>query len=394
MDKPLYATTLTGQPLDRQQEPAMSQPLTAESLRIGGLDPHAEFAPPTDREPQLARVKLELLRPNPNQPRKHFGEPELQELMESIRQAGLIQPIAVRPSVAGSYLIVAGERRYRAFQRLSQEDRQYATIPAIIQYRSDQEVAVAALIENVVREDLNPIERAQALQDLKKALKLSWEGVAAKVGLSVRHVYFLTGMLKLRKDFREAVDAGQLTEKHARALGKLSAQPEQAWRLFEYLTAHPQLTGDDALDLVTWMRKHPGLSPDAAQEARTAALHKPEPAKPTRKATAAPVEPDSSSAGLLPATTAPVASLQAALAVLHDLNPAQLSGQDRETLRQTLFALQFKTLQLLAGVAATDQVAPVPVAPGATATAVAHPDVQWPNHLDAVTEPSSAPTAR
>jgi ParB family chromosome partitioning protein len=369
----------------------MSQPFTADSLRIGGLDPHAEFAPPTDREPQLARVKLELLRPNPNQPRKHFGEPELQELMESIRQAGLIQPIAVRPSVAGSYLIVAGERRYRAFQRLSQEDRQYATIPAIIQYRSDQEVAVAALIENVVREDLNPIERAQALQDLKKALKLSWEGVAAKVGLSVRHVYFLTGMLKLRKDFREAVDAGQLTEKHARALGKLSAQPEQAWRLFEYLTAHPQLTGDDALDLVTWMRKHPGLSPDAAQEARTAALNKPEATKPTRKTAPAAPEPTPVPEQLA-AAPAPVASLQAALAVLHDLNPAQLNGQERETLRQTLFALQFKTLQLLAGVAATDQVAPVPVAPGATATAVAQPEVPWPNHLDAVTEPSSAPS--
>lgn len=374
---------------------------------VANLDPHAQFAPSDDREPVLARVRLELLRPNPNQPRKHFGEAELQELMASIREAGLIQPIVVRPSVAGSYLIVAGERRYRAFQRLVQTNAEFATIPAIIQYRSDQEVAVATLVENVVREDLNPLERAQALHDLKKALKLSWEGVAAKVGLSVRHVYFLTGMLKLRKDFREAVDAGQLTEKHARALGKLSTQPEQAWKLFEHLTANPQLTGDDALDLVTWMRKHPGLSPAAADEARRAE-------RPARKAAAAPAlepsveappeaavvpAPRPAAAPLPPVT--PVASLQQALGVLHTLNPASLPDAEREALRQTLFALQFKALQLLAGVAAAEPAAPIPVAPSAVASAsvgvaVAGPAAkplavdssEWPAHLQAVTEPS------
>lgn len=391
---------------------------------VANLDPHAQFAPSDDREPVLARLPLELLRPNPNQPRKHFGEAELQELMASIREAGLIQPIVVRPSVAGSYLIVAGERRYRAFQRLSQDNRQFATIPAIIQYRSDNEVAIATLVENVVREDLSPLERAQALHDLKKALKLSWEGVAAKVGLSVRHVYFLTGMLKLRKDFREAVDAGQLTEKHARALGKLSTQPEQAWKLFEHLTAHPELTGDDALELVTWMRKHPGLSPAAADEARKAdkparksaqtatrelaAPAEPEPAAPVLAA--APLAPAFPSATLAPmsaaaplapvsavAPLAPVASLQQALGVLHTLNPAALPDAEREALRQTLFALQFKALQLLAGVAAAEPVAPIPVAPSAIASASVGAATQpaplvdaaaWPAHLQAVTEPS------
>lgn len=372
---------------------------------VANLDPHAQFAPSDDREPVLARLPLELLRPNPNQPRKHFGEAELQELMASIREAGLIQPIVVRPSVAGSYLIVAGERRYRAFQRLRESNSQFATIPAIIQYRSDHEVAIATLVENVVREDLSPLERAQALHDLKKALKLSWEGVAAKVGLSVRHVYFLTGMLKLRKDFREAVDAGQLTEKHARALGKLSTQPEQAWKLFEHLTAHPDLTGDDALELVTWMRKHPGLSPAAADDARkadkparkSAREAAPEPESASLQPVAVPAPASAAGSAPSPAPLAPVASLQQALGVLHTLNPASLPDAEREALRQTLFALQFKALQLLAGVAAAEPAAPIPVAPSAIASASMGAVLQspavvdasgWPPHLQAVTEPS------
>ena len=215
--------------------------------------------------PELRMLDLRDLRPDPNQPRKFFGDKELQELASSIRSVGLIQPIAVRPSFAGTYTIVAGERRYRAYQWLAATLPEFQRIPAIVQDRSDADSALAALIENVVREDLNPIERAEALRELKKRMNTTWEAVAERVGISVRHVHFLTGMLKLNAEFRQALTDQSMTEKHARALRKLTADPKGAWQLFEYLKAHPQLTGDEAIALAATMAKHPGTSAEAAQ---------------------------------------------------------------------------------------------------------------------------------
>lgn len=239
---------------------------TAPDLRLP--EPSAAAPLPSPR-PALATAELRLidlrdLRPDPNQPRKFFSEKDLRELAASIRSVGLIQPIAVRPSFAGTYTIVAGERRYRAYQWLAAEDPQFQQIAAIVQDRSDADSALAALIENVVREDLNPIERAEALKELKKRMNTTWEGVAERVGISVRHVHFLTGMLKLNADFRQALSDQTLTEKHARALRKLASDPKGAWQLFEYLKAHPQVSGDEALALAATMGKHPGTSPEAA----------------------------------------------------------------------------------------------------------------------------------
>lgn len=212
----------------------------------------------------LESLPLHLIRPNPNQPRKYFPSRELAELIDSIRTVGLVQPIVVRPAVAGSYTIVAGERRYRAFQVLAAENPRFGTIPAVVAPRGDAEMQVAALVENIVRDDLNPIERAEALHSLKTELQTNWEGVAKRVGMSVRHVHFLTGMLKLRKDFKDAVATGQMTEKHTRALRKLGPEQPAAYDLFEYLTRHPHVTGDQAMDLATVMAKHAGVSAEEA----------------------------------------------------------------------------------------------------------------------------------
>jgi ParB family chromosome partitioning protein len=248
---------LPADPLQRDTAPDLKVPPAETPAQ--GLDSVQRFG-----APELKLIELGDLRPDPNQPRKFFSEKELLDLAASIRSVGLIQPIAVRPSFAGTYTIVAGERRYRAYQWLAKTDPQFKTIPAIVQDRNDADSALAALIENVVREDLNPIERAEALKELKKRMNTTWEGVAERVGISVRHVHFLTGMLKLNADFRQALSDQTLTEKHARALRKLAGDPKGAWQLFEFLKAQPQISGDEALALAATMGKHPGTSPEAA----------------------------------------------------------------------------------------------------------------------------------
>lgn len=240
---------------------------TEPDLKVAPLLKPAPIAPasPPQGIAELRMVDLRDLRPDPNQPRKFFGEKDLQDLAASIRSVGLISPIAVRPSFAGTYTIVAGERRFRAYQWLATTSPEFQQIPAIVQDRNDADSALAALIENVVREDLNPIERAEALRELKKRMNTTWEGVAERVGISVRHVHFLTGMLKLNADFRQALSDQSMTEKHARALRKLAGDPKGAWQLFEFFKGHPQVTGDEAIALAATMAKHPGTSPEAAQ---------------------------------------------------------------------------------------------------------------------------------
>lgn len=304
--------------------------------------------PPPERGPaqlgaaELKSIDLRDLRPDPNQPRKFFSEKELHDLAASIRSVGLIQPIAVRPSFAGTYTIVAGERRFRAYQFLAATLPEFQTIPAIVQDRSDADSALAALIENVVREDLNPIERAEALRELKKRMNTTWEGVAERVGISVRHVHFLTGMLKLNADFRQALQDQTLTEKHARALRKLAADPKGAWQLFEHLKAHPQISGDEALALAASMAKHPGTPPEAAQallaEGRIAAPKQRAPRAPAGAAA------DEVGRGVAQALSGLAAFIDAAPSVV----PTDLDLEQQAQLRQAAQQAQQRLASLLA----------------------------------------------
>lgn len=212
----------------------------------------------------LVPIALDRLVPSPWQPRQTFPEGKLEELALSIRTSGLVQPIVVRPTASGLFEIVAGERRVRACERLAREDGRFSRVPAIVQMLTDEEARVAALVENLVREDLNPVERGEALRSLKGALGTTWEGVARRVGVSKRAVLFQVGLVKLRAEFRDAVAVGRLTEKHARALRKLPQQGSQAWELFELLMAKPEVTGDGALAIASVLRKDPAWSAEEA----------------------------------------------------------------------------------------------------------------------------------
>lgn len=157
-------------------------------------------------------IEIAMISPDPDQPRRHFDETALQELADSIAKRGVIQPIIVRPS-GSTYQIVAGERRWRAAQRA-----QLHRIPAIVRDFSDAETREIALIENIQREDLNPIEEAEAYRKLIGQFGHSQDALAKLVGKSRSHVANLMRLLELPRSVQDAVMEQRLTMGHARAL--------------------------------------------------------------------------------------------------------------------------------------------------------------------------------
>ena len=162
----------------------------------------------------LASIPVARIEPLPGQPRKHFDENALEELAQSISRRGVIQPIIVRPlERKGRYQLVAGERRWRAAQRAKMHE-----IPAIVRDLDQREVMAIALIENIQREDLNPIEEARAYQHLAEAEDMSQADIAALVDKSRSHVANLQRLLALPEPVIRLVEVGKLSMGHARAL--------------------------------------------------------------------------------------------------------------------------------------------------------------------------------
>ena len=159
----------------------------------------------------LANLSVAAIEPHPEQPRRHFDETALEELAVSIGKRGVIQPVIVRPFGDGRYQLVAGERRWRAAQKA-----QLHEIPALIRDLEDQDVMAIALIENIQREDLNPIEEARAYQRLAETLPPS--SVASLVGKSRSHVVNMQRLLVLPPTVLEHLESGRLSMGHARAL--------------------------------------------------------------------------------------------------------------------------------------------------------------------------------
>lgn len=168
------------------------------------------------------RIPIEKLKANPNQPRKIFDEDSLQELAASIREHGIIQPIIVEESPDGTYIIVAGERRSRAARLAGLRE-----VPAIIRNYSDERRLEVALIENVQRSDLNPIEEAQAYKRLMELTGLSQDEVAARVGKNRSTVANALRLLKLPEDMQNALSAQQMTSGHARAILSVANPADQ-----------------------------------------------------------------------------------------------------------------------------------------------------------------------
>ncbi|MBK8456201.1 MAG: ParB/RepB/Spo0J family partition protein [Phyllobacteriaceae bacterium] len=177
---------------------------------IGEIDRPAAIPPRADRD-----APIELIERNPRNPRRRFGEAELDELAQSIRQHGIVQPVVVRPASgrAGHFEIIAGERRWRAAQRAG-----LSTIPVLVRDLDDRAALEIAIVENVQRADLNPVEEAQGYQQLVDGHAYTQNDLATIVGKSRSHVANTLRLLKLPQPVLDMLEDGSLSAGHARTL--------------------------------------------------------------------------------------------------------------------------------------------------------------------------------
>lgn len=189
-----------------------------------GLDallPSAESKLP---ESGIRQIPTTQISPNPRQPRARFDQEELKELAESIREHGVIQPlILTQGDTAEQFTIIAGERRLMAAQLINLEE-----VPAIIRGASDQELVELALVENVQRADLSPLETAEAYRQLSEDFNLSHEVIAARVGKNRVTVTNTLRLLKLPDDVKQSLASGEISEGHARTLLALPSAEAQS----------------------------------------------------------------------------------------------------------------------------------------------------------------------
>ncbi len=197
------------------------------SALLGEVDPPGEAQVSPEGTHVSQQAPIELLRRNPDQPRRMFGEAELAELTESVRERGVLQPILVRPApgAVGEFQIVAGERRWRAAQRAGLH-----VVPILVRPLDDAEVAEIGIIENVQRTDLNALEEAQGYRLLLERFGRTQEAIAKTVGKSRSHVANALRLLNLPAVVREHLEAGRLTAGHARAIAA-APDPERLARI-------------------------------------------------------------------------------------------------------------------------------------------------------------------
>jgi ParB family chromosome partitioning protein len=196
---------------------------------LHSLLPTRATAPPPDSAPAPAvpdgdvqRLPIEQVTPNPNQPRRDFDEAALLELAQSIEHDGIIQPIIVRKTAASQYQIIAGERRWRAAKLGGLQQ-----IPVIVRNADDQQALELAIVENIQREDLNPIELATAFQRMATELGLSHDQIGHKTGKERTTITNAVRLLQLPDDLQGMVAARQLSPGHARALLKFEDEQTQ-----------------------------------------------------------------------------------------------------------------------------------------------------------------------
>jgi ParB family chromosome partitioning protein len=171
----------------------------------------------------IMQVSIDSIQRNPRQPREKFDINELENLAASIREHGVIQPLIVAPGRGGIYILVAGERRLQASRKAGLK-----TVPVVIRTATDQQLLELALVENVQRADLNPIEEAEAYQGLAKEFGMSHEVIASRVGKSRVAVTNTLRLLDASAAVKQALVDGRITEGHARAMLSLSAMAQEA----------------------------------------------------------------------------------------------------------------------------------------------------------------------
>ena len=210
---------------------------------------------------EVVQVPPDAISPNPFQPREKIDPATLEGLVESIRQNGLLQPITVR-RMGDGYQLVAGERRWRAALQIG-----LPTIPVVVRDLNDQQMLEVALIENIQREDLNPIEKARAYQQLIKTFNLTQEAAAARLGQERSTVANFIRLLDLPDEIQEIVSRGTISMGHARALLALDDKKKQ-WEICK-LIVKDDLSVRATEQLVT----PPARKKAAKQKARTKAAH-------------------------------------------------------------------------------------------------------------------------
>src|SRR3954454_6184286 len=180
-----------------------------------GLAASLSVSAPEDGTPggELRELAVDLIRPNKDQPRRRFDEAGLQSLAEAVQERGVTQPVLVRPRAGGTYELVAGERRWRAAKLAGLE-----RMPALVQDHDDATTLEVALVENMAREDLTPVEEARAVAGLVEVLGLTREAVGKRVGRSRVAISNLLRILDLPDDALALLQDGTLTEGHGRAL--------------------------------------------------------------------------------------------------------------------------------------------------------------------------------
>ncbi len=171
----------------------------------------------TDND-KIVEIALDEIKKNPYQPRTYFNEEKLNELKESIEKNGLLQPIIVKKAVKG-YYIIAGERRYRAFELLDRKE-----IPAIIKEMTDEEMMVFAVLENLQREDLSALEESESYKNLMYKMSLTQEELAKKLGKSRPYIANSLRLLKLPTEIKNKLEQGVISTAHARTLLSLKTK--------------------------------------------------------------------------------------------------------------------------------------------------------------------------
>lgn len=220
---------------------------------LGGADDGSSLA--------SAEVRLDQIHENPFQPRKAFDDEELKSLSDSIRNHGVLQPLVVRPA-NGGYQLIAGERRLRA-ARVAGLD----AVPVRVVDFNDQQVLEAALVENIQRTDLNPIEKAQGFKDYLDRFQMTHEQLAARLGLSRPTITNLVGLLELPPEVQAAVRTGQISTGHAKVL-KSVADPQRQVALCKETIA--RCLSVHALDSLVKEQQQLAAQEAAEEEARSA----------------------------------------------------------------------------------------------------------------------------
>lgn len=226
-----------------------------DSLLPGRLAVAPQPAKPQPQGEGGAEIPVDLIDPNPYQTRRHIREESLNELADSIRVTGVVQPVVLRPAQDGRYHLVAGERRWLASKRAGK-----ATIPAIVRQISNEQAMEITIIENLQREDLNPMEQARAFERLSREFGLTQEQIASRTGKDRASIANFVRLLKLPTAVQDSLESGDLTFGHGKALVSLAGFPDHLEKAVHEVL-QKQLSVRQTEELVARL-----LNPDTAEK--------------------------------------------------------------------------------------------------------------------------------